>query len=113
MKQVTKISLAELKEMAQKMAGNLVKADLDVEKGIVLVDMDLHADGEAQLLENGSSQQDLWGINLYPEKFNTDEFIEFDSMINLKPSQGNRSRNVEDEQVRRRIQSIINEVVYE
>ena len=113
MKQVASISLDELKQMAAKMYGGLVKADVDIAKGLVIIDMDLHADGEAYLLEQGSKQGDLWGINLYPDKFGTDEFIEFDSMINLRPSQGNRSRDVIDESVRTKIRELIVGVVHE
>ena len=72
--------------------GTMVKADIDVAKKIVVIDMDMHADGEAHLLERGSQQADLWGINLHPDKFGTDEFIEFDSMINIRPRQNNPSR---------------------
>jgi len=113
MKQVETIALEELQEMAQKMYGDLVKADVDVVKGIMLVDMEMHADGEAYLLENGSKQRDLWGINLHPAKFGSDGFVEFDSMINLKPSQGNTSKDVLDVGVRRMILDIVNEVVHE
>lgn len=113
MKVISKISVKELKEMAEKMYGGLVKADVDVAKNIVIVDMEMHADGEAELLEGGSNQQDLWGINLYPDKFGTDDFIEFDSMINLKPRQNNRTRGIEDESVRSKIIEIVTGVVYE
>ena len=54
--------------MAERMYGTMVKADVDVAKKIVVIDMDMHADGEAYLLENGSQQADLWGINLHPDK---------------------------------------------
>ena len=104
------IKLEELKEMAKKMFGDLVKADIDVEKGIMIIDMELHADGEAALLENGSEQKNLWGINIYPA-LSGDDFIEFDSMINIRPSQGNRSRGVEDESVRKKIVEIVNKLV--
>jgi hypothetical protein len=113
MKQVDKISIKELQEMADKMYGTLVKADVDVAKKIVIIDMEMHADGEAELLENGSQQNDLWGINLHPDKFGTDDFIEFDSMINIRPRQQNPSRDVLDEKVRTSIREIIGEVVYE
>ncbi len=113
MKIVDKISVAELKGMADKMYGTLVKADVDVAKKIVIVDMEMHVDGEQELLENGSSQQDLWGINLKPDKFGTDEFIEFDSMINIRPRQNNPSRDVLDSTVREQIVQIVKEVVYE
>ncbi len=113
MKIVTEISVEELKEMAQKMFGNLVKADVDVTQKIVIVDMEMHADGEAELLERGSKQNDLWGINLKPDFFGTDDFVEFDSMINIRPSQHNPSRDVLDQNIRQQIIQIVSEVVHE
>ncbi|PIP27833.1 MAG: hypothetical protein COX29_04360 [Candidatus Moranbacteria bacterium CG23_combo_of_CG06-09_8_20_14_all_35_22] len=105
-----KISVNELKEMSQKMFGNLVKAVVDVEKEIMAVDADLHADEERLLLENGSEQKNLWGINFYPEN-SKDDFIEFDSMINLRPSQGNRSRGVDDVQEQKKILKVVDKLV--
>lgn len=113
MKQITDISLNELKKMAEKMYDNLVKADVDVARKIVIVDMEMHADGEMELLEGGSNQENLWGINLYPEHFGTDEFIEFDSLINLKPRQNNLTRGVDDPAIQQRIREIITGVVHE
>lgn len=113
MKIVGRISIKELSEMAEKMYGSFVKADVDVAKGVLIVGMELHADGEAELLGQGSKRADLWGINLYPAKFGTDEFIEFDSMINIRPSQGNFSRGVEDPAIRQKIQAIIAQRVHE
>ncbi|PIX91056.1 MAG: hypothetical protein COZ28_00770 [Candidatus Moranbacteria bacterium CG_4_10_14_3_um_filter_44_15] len=104
------ISLGELDNMAKKTFGNLVKAVADVEKQIMAVDAELHADLEALLLEKGSKQKDLWGINIYPE-LEGDDFIEFDSMINLRPSQGNRSRGVEDAKIRSNIRTIVNKLI--
>ncbi|MGH9045428.1 MAG: DUF5674 family protein [Acidimicrobiales bacterium] len=85
--------LATLVEMAERMYGDLVKADVDVdvERRVLVVDMELHADGETALLEAGSRQEDIWGINLYPRHFGGDDFIEFDSMINICPRQENRT----------------------
>ena len=113
MKIVKKVSLSELREMAEKMFGELVKADVDVVKKIVIIDMPMHYDGEQKLLENGSQQQDLWGINLHPGDYGTDDFIEFDSMINIRPGQGNPSKDVLDPETRQKITDIIAEVVYE
>ena len=103
------ITFDELNEMAGKSFGQLVKAVVDIEKEIMVVDAELHADQEALLLEEGSDQNNLWGINLYPRE-EGERFIEFDSMINLRPSQGNRSRGVEDQEIRRRIISLINKL---
>lgn len=104
------IKLTELRDMAKNMFGDFVKAVVDVEREIVAVDAELHADLEAPLLEQGSKQENLWGINLYP-KLSGEDFVEFDSMINIKPRQENRSRNVENQGVRDKIVSIVNKLV--
>lgn len=101
-----RLELDKLKEMAVNMFGNLVKAVVDVDRELVAVDGELHSDLEALLLENGSKQKSLWGINLYLD-MQEKEFIEFDSIINMRPSQGNRSRDVEDEEIRKKIVEII------
>ena len=106
------ISLSELKKMAEERFGILVKAVIDVEKEIMAVDAELHADQEALLLEKGSKQEDLWGINIYPEMPES-ERIEFDSMINLRPSQGNRTRGVDSPEIRQKIIEIVNKLVTE
>ena len=100
------ISLDELRRLAAGRFGDLVKAVVDVERGIMVVDADLHADQEAELLAWGSLQQDVWGINLYPDLPESD-WLEFDSMINLRPSFGNRSRGVDDPAVRERITRLV------
>jgi len=73
---------------------------------------DLHADEEALLIENGSEQKNLWGINFYPRN-TTEERIEFDSMINIRPSLNNRSRSVEDPTIRKKIIKIVNKLIQE
>ncbi|PIZ28130.1 hypothetical protein COY43_02090 [Candidatus Berkelbacteria bacterium CG_4_10_14_0_8_um_filter_35_9_33_8] len=104
------IFLDELKTMSKNMFGNLVKAVVDIEKKIMAVNAELHSDEEQILLENGSTQNNLWGINLYPEKFGTDNFVEFDSMINLRPSQNNRTRGVDDPRVQDLIKNIVDKL---
>ena len=104
------ITLARLREMAEGKFGEMVKAVVDVDRGIMAVDGELHADEEELLLTHGSIQASLWGINLYPDA-GTADWIEFDSMINLRPSQGNRSRGVEDPGVRQRIVEIVSRLV--
>lgn len=107
---IEKVSVAKLKELAEKMFGNLVKAVVDVEKEIMAIDGELHADELVLLLENGSKQDNLWGINIYPDKTGED-FIEFDSVINIRPSQQNRSRGVENQEIREKILEIINKLI--
>ena len=113
MKVIEKISISELTEMAKKMYGSMVKADVDIVKKILVVDMGMHADGEAFLMENGSKQNDLWGINLYPDDYGTVDFIEFDSMINIRPSQGNASKDVLDPHKKQQIISLVQGIVHD
>lgn len=101
-----RISRAELARMAEAQFGDWVKAVVDVSRGVMAIGGDLHADDEAALLADGSRQRDLWGINLYPGESGPD-WIEFDSMINLRPSQDNRSRGVDDERIRARIREVV------
>ena len=105
-----KISVEELQEMADKMFGNLIKAVVDIEKEVMAIDGELHADEQALLLENGSKQENLWGINIYLEKIDED-FIEFDSVINIRPSQQNRSRGVDNPEIRKKILKVVNKLV--
>lgn len=109
MKEIETITIAELAAMAESLYGDFVKAVVDVGSGILVVDAELHVDEEGYLLGKGSRQEHLWGINLYPLKYGTADFIEFDSMINIRPRQQNKSRNVEDEATRK----MITELVYE
>jgi hypothetical protein len=104
------ITITLLQDMMLNMFGNFVKAVIDVEKEIMAVDGELHADEEALLLVDGSRQENLWGINIYPE-LPKESRIEFDSMINLKPRQGNRTRNVDDPEVRNKIIKIVNKLI--
>ncbi len=100
------LTIDELNQMAAHIFGNLVKAVVDIDREILAVDAELHSDLEAFLLEDGSKQKNLWGINLYPEMQGND-FVEFDSMINVRPSQGNKSRGVENEETRKKIIGIV------
>lgn len=107
----TTISLDELKQISEKMFGSLVKAVVDIEQNILIVDAMLHADEEEFLLEQGSLQENLWGINLHPDAFGTSQFVEFDSMINVRPGQGNRSRGVDDYFIQEKIRAIVSKKV--
>ena len=106
----TSITLEELDTLAKSRFGHLIKAVVDIQLQIMVVDADLHADEEAALLAHGSKQSDLWGINIYP-KLEGSEFIEFDSMINLRPSQNNLSRGVGDPQIQQKIIKVVNKLI--
>jgi hypothetical protein len=100
------VALADLQRLAREQFGDFVKAVVDVEQGIMALGGELHADDEAFLLDRGSEQRDLWGINIHPFKSRA-EWVEFDSLINIRPSAGNLSRSVEAEETRQRIREIV------
>jgi hypothetical protein len=104
------IEKKELDELADHFFGILVKAVVDIQKEIMVIDAELHADQEKLLLETGSEQKNLWGINLYPDK-PEDTWVEFDSMINIRPWAKNRSRGVDDPVIREKILSIVYKLV--
>ncbi len=106
----TSVTKADLNTMATQQFGDMVKAVVDVDQGIMAIGGELHSDEEAVLLEQGSRQKSLWGINLYPGR-PAAEWIEFDSMINVRPSGGNRSRYVERAEIRDAVRAIINRLV--
>ncbi len=101
-----KVGLKELNKIAEAGFGEMVKGVVDVDRELLALDAQLHSDLEGLLLQNGSKQINLWGINLYPEAPETD-FIEYDSAINLRPSVGNRSRGVDNEALRKKIVEVV------
>lgn len=86
----------------------MVKGVVDIDQKLLAIDAELHSDLEEMLLDQGSKQESLWGINLYPEEEGED-FLEFDSIFNIRPRQGNRSRGVEDEKTQQRIREVIDQ----
>ncbi|MBI3500851.1 MAG: hypothetical protein HY063_03570 [Bacteroidetes bacterium] len=104
------ISVSELKSMAEKQFGSMIKAVVDIDKGTMAVGGEMHADEETFLIDEGSKQENLWGINIYPEK-KGEERIEFDSMINIRPYMGNRTRSVENTDMQKIIIGIVNKLI--
>ncbi len=104
------ITREELAQLAENFYGDMIKGVVDVDQELLALDAELHSDLEGLLLREGSQQEALWGINLYPEA-DDEDFLEFDSLINIRPRQGNRSRDVENEEIRERIRTIVNNFI--
>jgi len=104
------IGIDELRRLAAGRFGDMVKAVIDLRRGVMLLDADMHSDQEAELLSEGADQKDLWGINLYPD-LSGEDFLEFDSMINLRPSFGNWSRGVDDLATRTALANLVAQLV--
>jgi hypothetical protein len=100
------ITKTDIKEKYLTYFDTMTKAVVDIDKKIMAIDADLHSDLEAALLETGSTQENLWGINLYPEKVG-DDFIEYTSLINIRPHIDNPSMEVMDPAIREKIKNII------
>ncbi|MBR3116118.1 hypothetical protein IKF30_02720 [Candidatus Saccharibacteria bacterium] len=86
---------------------NTIKGAVDIKRELLAVDSPMHYDCEQLLLENGSTQSDIWGINLYLDEDDIDDLVEFDSMINIRPAQGNRSRSVENPETQTKIKTVV------
>lgn len=109
----TPIRKSELLEIASEEFGDIVKAVVDIKQEIMAIGGELHADEEVLLTENErSARENTWGINFYPKKSGA-EWIEFDSMVNIKPSFGNRSRGVDSAEIREKIKEIVKKLVIE
>ena len=106
----TPISRNEILENYNSFFRKMIKAVVDIDKQIIALDAELHADLEEILLENGSNQENLWGINLYLEE-NKDKQIEYTALINIRPSLDNRSMEVENLQIRDEIKKIVNNLI--
>jgi len=102
-----KISKDHLKQLAQETFGDMIKIVVDLERNIMAIGGEMHADCEQVLLEDGSKQENLWGANIYPDS-DEDNFIEYQSLINIRPRVGNRSMEIEDENIRNQVKRVIN-----
>lgn len=104
------ITINQLQTIAEALYGDMVKAVADVSAGRIAIDAELHSDLEQLLLSTGSEQENLWGFNLYPEA-DEEDFVEFDSLINIRPRKNNMSRDVENEDIRKHILEIVNQYI--
>ncbi len=99
------IERTALRALVDRFFEDMVKYVVDVERGVAAIGGQLQADAEALLLEHGSRQEDLWGANYFPGQ-GPDACIEFTSLINIRPAQGNRSMEIQDEQIRARVRDV-------
>ena len=96
--QTTKEQLQEMMEMLE----TYVKLAVDIELGILAGGGAMHADCEAVLLEDGSQQEFIWGADWNPES----QEVTFESLINIRPRQNNRSLELQDPELRKRVEQV-------
>lgn len=85
----------ELQKMAEDLEG-YIKVVVDVKREILTGGGKKHVDGEQILLKEGSHQDDLWGGGFDLESGG----IDYNSMINIRPSQNNFSRDIMSKEIR-------------
>ena len=106
-----KISEEEFKKIAQEGFGDIIKGVVDIKKEIIAVGGELHSDEQELLIDKeGSKSENLWGINIYPAKLR-EQWLEFNSLINIKPLFGNSSMEIESSEIKEKIKEIINKLV--
>lgn len=98
----TPLDPGELRRLVGRFFEGMVKYVVDIERGIAAVGGELHADAERLLLDHGSRQPDLWGANYHPGR-GPEQCIEFTSLINIRPAQGNRGMTIENAAIRDRV----------
>jgi hypothetical protein len=106
------ISTSELKTLGKKYYQGMIKGVVDVQKKVVVFGGEYHMDANKVLLENNSKQKDVWGFNIRFDK-PKDEWIEYTSLINIRPKQGNTDMEVHDEELRLCMKTIINSKIIE
>lgn len=104
-----KISDDELRSFLGKPFDDMVKFVVDIEKEIVALGGEMHADAEKVLLDNKSEQKNLWGGNIYPRESGME--IAYESFINIRPSQNNRSMEIQDNKLKIKIKDIVERLV--
>ena len=89
----------------------MAKVVVDLERNIMTIGGEMHADGEAMLLADGSKQEDLWGANVYLEPLPNSERIAYTSLINIRPRQGNRAMEIQDLKIRALVKGVIDTLI--
>lgn len=104
------IKSTQVVELGNELYGDMVKGVVDLERKIIALGGEMHADAEAKLLDDGSKQEDLWGFNVYPAKPRS-EWLEYTSLINIRPAAGNRAMTIGDPAVRAAVADIVNTLI--
>lgn len=101
------ISLEDLQILAKEFYGNMIKGVADIERRVVAFGGEYHMEANMMLIEDGSSQANLWGFNVYFKKPRED-WLEYISLINIRPAAGNFDMMIGDEQIRNKVKEIVN-----
>ena len=104
------IALESLGPLAKAWHGTLIKGVADCTRGIIALGGDWHMDANTTLIADGSKQEDVWGFNIYPAE-RGDAALEYISLINIRPAQGNKTMELVNEVLRTKIRKIVSKLV--
>lgn len=104
------VSRDALLALAKEWHGTLVKGVADVKSGQVALGGEWHMDANARLIAEGSEQKNLWGFNIYPKE-SGGAAIEYVSLINIRPAQGNRGMEIASEETRAEVRKAVAKAV--
>ena len=105
-----KITKDELEKLAKEFYVEMIKGVVDIKKRIIALGGEWHMDANQVLIKNGSKQENLWGFNIYLDK-SKENRLEYNSLINIRPAQNNKSMEIENEEIKREIFEIVNNLV--
>ena len=104
------ITRVEAKEIAKEFYVDMVKGVVDLEREIIALGGEWHIDANNVLMAEGSQQRDVWGFNFHFNKEPQDT-IEYISLINIRPMEGNYDMVVQDESRRKAMRAIIERLI--
>jgi hypothetical protein len=101
----SKATIEQVTEMLKEYE-SMIKIVVDIRRRILAGGGEMHSDCESVLLDDGSEQDDLWGANWFPNE----QRIAFESLINIRPRLGNRNILIQNEDIRKQVESITREI---
>ena len=104
------ISKNDLRDLAKEFYEDLIKGVVDIERGLIALGGEMHADAEEVLIKDGSKQSNLWGFNILLNK-DKEECLIYESFINIRPRDNNRDLEVKSPEIREKMRRIIFEKV--
>lgn len=106
----TTAPISELRQLANDIYADMVKAVVDIQLKVIAVGGLMHADWEQFLLDRGSKQEKLWGFNIFPDKASKYR-LQYNSLINIRPRDGNLKPDIQNEDLKNKIKNIVDAII--
>ena len=100
------VNEATLRALARAWHGDVIKGVADIRQETLALGGAWHKEAKARLIEDGSNEKDIWGFLLYPRETGL-KAIEYSAHINIRPLQGNFTREITKEDIQIAIRKIV------